>query len=122
MNLQIQAEPDIPTSPDMSDPSHQHPLTEEIRGLREDLRRHVRNALLVFAGAVVLVCLVFGQPISKDARQFLALGGVLVALGMFLYLVGLVFQAIFNARLRKRHERENFAILSGRTAAARRPR
>lgn len=106
----------------MSDLPPRHPLTEEIRGLREDLRKHVRNALLVFAGAVVLVCLVFGQPISKDARQFLALGGVLVALGMFLYLVRLVFQAIFNARLRKRHERENFAILSGRTAAARRPR
>ncbi len=105
----------------MSDPSDQHQLAEEIRGLREDLRNGLRNALWVFSGAVILVCLVFGPRFSWN-KEFLAIGAALAALCIFLYLVGLVFQVILNARLRKRHERENFAILSGRTAAARRPR
>ena len=95
-------------------------LIEEIRGFREDMRSSVRNALWVFAGAVLLVCLFFGRPlpkitIEKDYIVFAAFG---VAAALGLYLVGLMFQAFFNARIRRRHQRENLAILSGRTAGA----
>lgn len=106
----------------MNDSSHDNRLAEEIRGLREDLRKSVRNALWVFASSVVLVCLVFGPRLSKDAMEFLALAGIVAAVCGFFYLVGLVFQAFFNARIRKRNERESFAILSGRAAAPRRAR
>lgn len=95
-------------------------LIEEIRGFRQDMRSSVRNALWVFAGSVVLVCLVFGPPlpkihIDKDYVVFAAFG---VAAALGLYLVARMFQAIFNAQIRRRHQRESFAILSGRTAGA----
>lgn len=98
---------------------NQDPLLEEIRAIREDLRRHVRNALWVIAGSVVLVCVVFGMERS-DARHFGELafaGGILFGI---LYLSGLVFQSVFRAIARRRHERESFAILSGRARVSRR--
>jgi hypothetical protein len=94
-------------------------LIEEIRGFREDMRTSVRNALWVFAGSVVLVCLVFGPPLPKVAtKDYVAIAGFGVAAVLSLYLVCLIFQGIFNAQIRRRQQRENFAILSGRTAGA----
>jgi hypothetical protein len=95
-------------------------LIEEIRGFREDMRRSVRNALWVFAGAVILVCVVFGPAIPKIKieKDYVALAGFGVAALVLTYLAGLIFQAVLNARIRRRHQRESFAILSGRTAGA----
>ncbi|WP_193211192.1 hypothetical protein [Luteolibacter marinus] len=92
-------------------------LAAEIRALRQDVRRGFRNALWVFMGAVILICLTFGPRIPKSTVQVLVATGIGV---LFFYLVGRVFQSAFNARLRKRNERERFAILSGRAPAARR--
>jgi hypothetical protein len=93
-------------------------LIEEIRGFRQDMRTSVRNALWVFAGSVVLVCLFFGRPLPKIEKEYLAYAGYGLALVLGLYLIGLMFQAFFNARIRRRQQRETIAILSGRTAAA----
>ena len=101
----------------MDDPAKEDRLIQETRSLRQDMGRWVRNMLWVLAGSVVLVCLTFGPGLSGDAKE--ALGAGLALLGL-LYLVGLVCQAFFNFRLRRRHERESFALLSGRVPAARR--
>ena len=93
-------------------------LIEEIRGFRQDLRAISRNALWVFAAAVILVCVVFGPPMPKIDKTYFAMAGIGAATLLGMYLVGLIFQTIFNARLRRRHQRETFAILSGRTAGA----
>lgn len=93
-------------------------LIEEIRGFRQDMRSSVRNALWVFAGSVVLVCLVFGPPIPKINKDHVAIAAFGVAAVLGLYVVGLMFQAFFNAQIRRRQQRESFAILSGRTAGA----
>ncbi|WP_035605147.1 hypothetical protein [Haloferula sp. BvORR071] len=95
-------------------------LIEEIRGFRQDMRRSVRNALWVFAGSVVLVCVVFGPPMKKFSidKDFVAFAGVVGGALLLAYLVGLVCQAALNVRIRKKRQQESFAILSGRTAGA----
>lgn len=102
---------------DMNDQPNDARVIEEIRALREDVRKHVRNALWVFAAAVALVCLVFGPSMSKDAPVIVFGAAFLLGLA---YLISAILKAAINARLRKRDERERFAILSGRTAASRR--
>lgn len=93
-------------------------LLQEIRELRKDMGRWVRNSLLVFAGSVLMVCLFFGRGLSKDTKELLGEAGSVVGAGLllvgFLYLVGLFFQSFFSFLRRRRHERESFAILSGR--------
>jgi hypothetical protein len=101
----------------MDDPAKDDRLIQEIRSLRQDIGRWVSRMLWVFAGSVVLVCLTFGPSLSGDAKEALGAGFALLGL---LYLVGLVCQAFFNFRLRRRHERESFALLSGRVPGARR--
>ncbi len=95
------------------------PLVEEIRAMREDLRRHVRNSLWVFACSVVMVCAVFGLERSeiRHLAGYALIGGLLL---VSLYVAGLIFQSVFRALARKRHERESFAILSGRSRVSRR--
>ena len=101
----------------MDDSAKDDRLAEELRALRQDIGRWVRNMLWVFAGSVVLVCLTFGPGLSGDAKEGIGAG---IALFGLLYLVGLVCQAFFNFRLRRRYERESFALLSGRVPGARR--
>lgn len=94
-------------------------LSEEIQALRVDLRRHVRNGLLVFSGAVLLVCAVFGL----ERKEVVELAKVALVAGIFaggLWLVGLTFQALFGTLHRRREERESLAILSGRSRVSRR--
>ncbi len=94
-------------------------VIEEIRAMREDLRRHVRSALWVFAGSVVLVCAVFGLERKEllHLAPYALIGGMLLGV---IYIAGLIFQSVFRALARKRHERESFAILSGRSRVSRR--
>lgn len=99
-------------------------LIQEIRELRKDMGRWVRNSLFVFAGSVLLVCLFFGKDLSKGTKELLGEAGSVIGAGLllvgFLYLVGLCFQSFFNFLRRRRYERESFAILSGRAPGSRR--
>jgi hypothetical protein len=97
----------------MNEPSGDQQLIEEIRGLRADLRKGVRNALWVFGSAVILVCCTW-RP------ELLGVVGVLTIAFIALYLLGMTFQSIFNWKLRKRRQQEDFALLSGRVSVARR--
>jgi lipopolysaccharide export LptBFGC system permease protein LptF len=101
----------------MEEPPKDERLIEEIRQLRLDIGRWVRNGLWVFAASVVLVCLTFGPELPRNMKEGI---GLLIALFGLLYFVGLVFHVFFNFLRRKRHERESFALLSGRVPAARR--
>ncbi|QJE98006.1 hypothetical protein [Luteolibacter luteus] len=105
-----------------NDVENPHDLAAEISALRKDLRTCFNRALWVFAGSVVLVCLVFGSQLKIPSfmKEWMTVGGALLALAVFLYIFGITLQAIMNARLRKRHEQESFAILSGRTRPPRR--
>lgn len=103
-------------------PDNHRAVVDEINALRRDLRTCVNRALWVFGGSVVLICFVFGPKlkISSSMKELLPVGGALLALAAFLYVFGISLQGLLNARLRRRHERESFAILSGRSRAPRR--
>ena len=99
-------------------PDNDRAVIDELRALRQDLRTCFNRALWLFAASVVLVGFVFGKvKISSDAWQVIMTGAAVLA-GLFLF--GKLLQEFFNGRLRKRHEREAMAILSGRTRAPRR--
>lgn len=97
-------------------------LADEVRALREEVRKGIRNALWIFSAAVILVCLVFGPELSSSVKEGFAVACGLAVLCGFLYLIGLCFQAFFNARLRKRYEKESFALLSGQVPVSHRGR
>lgn len=95
-------------------------LLEEIRALRADLRRYAVSAMWLFLGACIFGFILFSNHASEPVVEGLAtLIPVLIVIG-FVWLVGLIFQAAFNARLRRQRERAEFAILSGRTSGANR--
>lgn len=101
----------------MDEKNYDRQLVEEIRALRADLRRYALTAMWLFCG--VSVC---GFVLFSDHASDSAIGGlvaVLLVIG-FAWLVGLIFQAIFNAKLRRQRERAEFAILSGRTSGSNR--
>ena len=104
----------------MDEKNNDRQLVEEIRGLRADLRRYAITAMWLFLGACICGFVLFSNHASKSVVKGLAsLIPLLIVVG-FAWLVCLIFQAAFNARLRRQRERAEFAILSGRTSGANR--
>lgn len=101
----------------MDEKNNDRQLVEEIRGLRADLRRYAITAMWLFLGACICGFMLFSNHATSSA--FGGLVAALLVIG-FAWLVGLIFQAIFNAKLRRQRERAEFAILSGRTSGANR--
>lgn len=102
----------------MDEKNNDRQLVEEIRALRADLRRYAVIAMWLFLGACICGFVLFSNHASKPVVEGLAtLIPVLIVIG-FAWLVGLIFQAVFNAKLRRQRERAEFAILSGRTSGA----
>lgn len=99
----------------MDEKNNDRQLVEEIRALRADLRRYAVTGFWVFCGACLLGFLLFSNHASHEAGSWLFAAFLLIG---FLYLVGLVFQAAFNAKLRRQRERAEFAILSGRSSGS----
>jgi hypothetical protein len=94
-------------------------LVEEIRALRADLRRYAVIAMWLFLGACVCGLILFSNHASNPAIEGLI--SVLIVIG-FAWLVGLILQAAFNAKLRRQREHAESSILSARIAASsRRP-
>lgn len=104
----------------MNDKSNDPQLVDEIRALRTDLRRYAIIAMWLFLGACICGLVLFSNHASEPVVEGLAtLIPVLIVIG-FAWLVGLIFQAVFNAKLRRQRERAEFAILSGRTSGSNR--
>jgi len=101
----------------MDEKMNERQLIEEIRGLRADLRRYAITSTWLFCGASICGFMMFSNHASDPIIGGLAAGFLLIG---FLYLVGLMFQAVFNAKLRRQRERAELAILSGRTAVSNR--
>lgn len=104
----------------MDEMKNDRQVVEEIRALRADLRRYAFIAMWLFLGACICGFVLFSSHVSEPVVEGLAtLIPVLIVIG-FVWLVGLIFQAAFNARLRSQRERAEFAVLSGRTSGANR--
>jgi hypothetical protein len=101
----------------MEEKNAEQQLIDEIRALRADLRRYAIIAMWLFLGACTCGFILFSNHASESAISGLVALFLLIG---FLYLVGLMFQAAFNAKLRRQRERADFAILSGRTSGSNR--
>ena len=104
----------------MIEKNNDRQLIEELRALRADLRRYAVTSMWLFLGACICGFVLFSNHASESVVDGLAwLIAVLLVIG-FAWLVGLIFQAAFNAKLRRQRERAEFAILSGRTSGSNR--
>lgn len=104
----------------MEEKNNDRQLVDEIRALRADFRRYAVIAMWLFVGACICGFVLFSNHASEAVVDGLAsLIPVFLVIG-FAWVVCQIFQAVFNAKLRRKRERAEFAILSGRTSGANR--